>query len=304
MIAGMADPLPDDDKGGRREVADQPTRPHLLRGRKKRRWWLEGLMFGAGYELYEWSRGVAPARPGAAKRHSEALWQAESWAHLNPEAWLNQELTKITPLAAVAGYYYLALNFIVPIILLIWLFRHRPVEYGRYRNVLAVGTGIGLLCFWIVPVAPPRFVVPGLTDTVISTNLIGVAYQNALAPLANENAAMPSLHIVWAGWCTYVVATACRRAWVVGLAWAYPFVTTMDIMATANHYLFDAVAGAIVLAMAYGIVVAAGRVRASMTGPVPASAVGTPVHAAPERRRDQERSGTDDSGEKPEDSER
>lgn len=216
----------------------------------------------AGYQVYQWTQGVAPSHPGLAERNGRAIWHAEQWMHVAPERWLNHAVTGVPPVAALAGYYYLALNFTVPIGLLIWLYAKQREHYPRLRWILAVITGIALLFFWLLPVSPPRFVVPGMTDTVATSHLIGAAYQDEVAPHANLYAAMPSLHVAWAGWCTVAALATCRRMWVRAVFCAYPVVTTADILVTANHYLLDAVAGAATLAVAAGSVTLVARLRA------------------------------------------
>jgi membrane-associated phospholipid phosphatase len=59
---------------------------------------------------------------------------------------------------------------------------------------------------------------------------------------------MPSLHVGWAVWCGAAIALYARHRWVQVLGIAYPIVTTVVVMATGNHYLLDAVAGAVVIA--------------------------------------------------------
>ncbi|HEX5496043.1 MAG TPA: phosphatase PAP2 family protein [Mycobacteriales bacterium] len=242
-----------------------PTRLTRLR----RHWWIEVLIVLAGYQIYEWTRGVAPNHPGMARRNGLAIWHAEQWLHLDPEPWLNHALEAVPPLAALAGYYYLALNFFVPIGLLIWLYLRRPADYGPLRWVLGVVTMSSLVCFWLLPVSPPRFVVTGMMDTVATSHLIGAAYQGEIAPHANLYAAMPSLHVAWAGWCAVVALRACRRAWVRAVFCAYPALTTVDILATSNHYLADALGGALLLGLACGTVALVALVRAPRSGTPP-----------------------------------
>ncbi len=42
----------------------------------------------------------------------------------------------------------------------------------------------------------------GFTDVVASTHALGSWHTGALASQANQLAAMPSLHIAWAVWCS------------------------------------------------------------------------------------------------------
>jgi hypothetical protein len=76
--------------------------------------------------------------------------------------------------------------------------------------------------------------------------------------VANQFAAMPSLHFGWALIAAWCVAGTVRNRWT-RLLWVHPFLTLVAITATANHYWLDSiVAGAIVL-LAYAVL----RVRDS-----------------------------------------
>jgi hypothetical protein len=65
--------------------------------------------------------------------------------------------------------------------------------------------------------------------------------------MTNQYAAMPSLHVGWALWCGVMLwrygSTRTTRVAAV----AYPLITTIVVMGTANHYFLDAVAGAAVM---------------------------------------------------------
>jgi hypothetical protein len=68
----------------------------------------------------------------------------------------------------------------------------------------------------------------------------------AVASLANQHAAKPSVHFMWAVIVAYGVVRASRSPlrWI---AIAHPVLTLFAIVATANHYVFDAVVGAGIL---------------------------------------------------------
>jgi hypothetical protein len=76
---------------------------------------------------------------------------------------------------------------------------------------------------------------------------------------------MPSLHVGWAIWCGVLIAMYAQRRWVKVLGIAYPIVTTVVVMATGNHYLLDAIAGA--LTMGVGALLSAAVSR--RTTPMP-----------------------------------
>jgi hypothetical protein len=62
---------------------------------------------------------------------------------------------------------------------------------------------------------------------------------------------MPSLHIAWAIWCAVVVLRLARRRWVRWLGAIYPVATLFVILGTANHYLLDALGGAVVASLGF-----------------------------------------------------
>jgi hypothetical protein len=65
--------------------------------------------------------------------------------------------------------------------------------------------------------------------------------------MTNQYAAMPSLHVGWALWCGVMLWRYGRTRTTKVAAVAYPLLTTIVVMGTANHYFLDAVAGAAVM---------------------------------------------------------
>jgi hypothetical protein len=70
-----------------------------------------------------------------------------------------------------------------------------------------------------------------------------------------------------------VVARYARRAWVRGLAGAYPVTVVLVVLSTANHYALDAVGGLVVLIAGYGL--ARTAVRLNWLKPAPPIRIGT-----------------------------
>ena len=82
--------------------------------------------------------------------------------------------------------------------------------YRPLRNSLVLVNVLGFVVFWRFPVAPPRML-DGFTDVVASTHAFGSWHTGALASHANQVAAMPSLHMAWAG-LVHARAVAGQRA--------------------------------------------------------------------------------------------
>ena len=87
-------------------------------------------------------------------------------------------------------------------------------------------------------------------DVVASTHAFGSWHSGTLATAANQLAAMPSLHIAWAAWSAFAVWQVFRHRRGTVAVWAYPAVTSVAVMSTANHFLLDVVAGVVTLILA------------------------------------------------------
>jgi hypothetical protein len=206
-------------------------------------WWLELATIITGYVVYEVLRAVSPTRAGSARQNADSVLHVERWAHIDIELHLNQALTGHPMLGSTAGLYYGILHFAVTPVVLGYLWWRRPLDYPRLRSALVLMSFMALLVFWAWPVSPPRFALPGATDTLITRNVLGAANAHGVSGLVDAYAAMPSLHVGWAVWCAVAVVVTLRTPWR-HLAWLYPIATTLVVLSTANHYVLDAVAGA------------------------------------------------------------
>jgi hypothetical protein len=164
------------------------------------------------------------------------------------------------------------MHYIVTPVVLVWMYRTHRTQYGPARTALAFSTTLGLFGYLLLPTAPPRMIAgTGLQDTLAATRDWGWwggegSVPRGLGALTNQFAAMPSLHVGWAIWCGVLVAMYARRRWVKALGIAYPIATTVVVMATGNHYLLDAVAGA--LTMGVGALLTAAVTRRSTPMPL------------------------------------
>jgi len=106
--------------------------------------------------------------------------------------------------------------------------------------MLASGA-LGLVVFITYPVAPPRLVDPELVDTVTERSH---AYRYLQPPnFVNQYAALPSLHAGWDLLVGISIATAGGTLLVRLIGWALPPLMAVAVVATANHYVIDVVAG-------------------------------------------------------------
>lgn len=206
------------------------------------------------YIGYAAARSLVAADPSTAIRHAHELLRLERVMHVDVELSANLALQSVPVLAVIASYWYALLHYLVTPLVLIWAYRVDKERYRHARNVLVSGSVIGFVMFTLVPMAPPRML-PGYVDTLASTAAHGWWSTNASAPrglgsLTNELAAMPSLHVGWALWCAWVVIGISAGRTVRTLAIAYALATTVVVIASANHYVLDAVAGVAVMVLA------------------------------------------------------
>lgn len=64
---------------------------------------------------------------------------------------------------------------------------------------------------------------------------------------------MPSMHIGWSLWCGITIFALAKTPWARILGLLYPCVTLLVIVSTANHFVLDAVGGALCLAFGYAV---------------------------------------------------
>jgi hypothetical protein len=216
------------------------------------RWWVELLAIGWLLWLYDATTNLAPLRLSTALGDARGLLHVERVLHIAPELSLDRWLAGHHTVALVVSDYYDNAHFIVTLSLLGYLWWRRADIYRPLRNSLVLVNVIGFVVFWRFPVAPPRML-DGFTDVVATTGAFGSWHSGSLAAHANQVAAMPSLHMAWAGWCTVAAWRISRRRWLRALAVVYPCVTAFAVLATGNHFVLDIVGGLLVLAISVWI---------------------------------------------------
>ncbi|HEY2181868.1 MAG TPA: phosphatase PAP2 family protein [Solirubrobacteraceae bacterium] len=216
------------------------------------RWWVELLAIGWLLWLYDATTNLAPLRLSTALGNARELLHVERVLHIAPELSLDRWLAGHHTLALILSDYYDNAHFVVTLSLLGYLWWRRADIYRPLRNSLVLVNVIGFVVFWRFPVAPPRML-DGFTDVVAKTGAFGSWHSGSLAAHANQVAAMPSLHMAWAGWCTVAVWRISSRRSVRALAVVYPCLTAFAVLATGNHFVLDILAGLLVLAISVWI---------------------------------------------------
>jgi membrane-associated phospholipid phosphatase len=134
-----------------------------------------------------------------------------------------------------------------------------------------VAMAIALVLYAAYPTAPPRFMPEwGFSDSVAEFTGITASGSSADA-LYNPFAAVPSMHVAFALMLGLPMAAMARRTVVKALWWAYPLLVTFVVVATGNHWWFDAAAGAAVAAVSALAAVGFARTRPAAWAWMPAA---------------------------------
>ncbi|MEO6886826.1 MAG: phosphatase PAP2 family protein [Jatrophihabitantaceae bacterium] len=228
--------------------------PHRMLRWRRPLWWQELAIIAFGYWLYSIGRNAIPEQATIALRHGRSVQHLQDVLHLNFELSLNHFVGRTEWLAQIMDYYYATLHFVVTIAVMLWLFFRRPHLYRGARTVIVTTTLIGLAGFYLYPLAPPRLLPQySYIDTLLKFHTWGSLADPSVASHSNQYAAMPSLHIAWALWSGLAIFFCARRLWARILGLAYPVGTLLVIVGTANHFIIDAVAGAVVVGAGFAI---------------------------------------------------
>lgn len=202
--------------------------------------WMLVLVFG-----YSLAR-LFVVDAGTGYRNAEHLWSVERWLRLPSEAAFQHWLLQDHEAIRLANDFYASAHFPVTAVFLFWVYVWRYDAWRWVRNAMTVFTAAALLIEALLPMAPPRLVHGfGMVDT-------GVAMGQSVYPasthngLANQFAAMPSVHVGWALLVATCVITVVRGRWR-WLALVHPLLTVVVVTVTANHYWSDAIVAALLL---------------------------------------------------------
>ncbi|MGW7334172.1 phosphatase PAP2 family protein, partial [Streptomyces sp. NPDC054840] len=224
-----------------------PAGPAAGRRAARRRLVRELLLVAGFFTVYKAGRLLATDRTDEAFRNAARIWDVERSLHLPGEGAVQRLLLHGDALVTTANTYYAGVHFPATALFLIWLYIRRPAHYLWTRRVLAGLTGAALALHLAFPLAPPRLLdAARLIDTA---QVYGpTVYKAAPAEdtLANQFAAMPSLHFGWALMLALGLIAATSSPW--RFLWLlHPLLTLLVIVGTANHYWLDAVVAAVLL---------------------------------------------------------
>ncbi|HEX5480977.1 MAG TPA: phosphatase PAP2 family protein [Dehalococcoidia bacterium] len=209
----------------------------------------EFALMAGGYLIYSRVRDVTTGSQSFAVTNAHNIQAAEHALGIGWEASWQDAVIDNRWLVRMVNNDYIYGHWPLIAVVAAWLFfRHRS-EYYLMRTAFFISGSIGLIVFAFWPVAPPRLAQAGMVDTISVRNHIYTALQPN--SITNQFAAMPSLHFGW----DLLIGIAIVRCGPRGWRWlgvVPPALMLFSIVATGNHYLLDAAAGAAVSVFALG----------------------------------------------------
>ena len=218
-----------------------------------------------GVFVYFRVRGLTEGAVDVAVAHAHDVVALEQRLGLDIEPAVQAPVEASESTETLANWIYIWGHWPVIVATMIWLaWRHRNI-FLRLRNGMLVSGGIGLVIFASFPVAPPRLADQGLVDTITRSS---EAYRVLQPPeFVNQYAAMPSLHSGWDLLIGIAIVTAATTIplRVVGLT--LPIAMMFAVVATANHFVLDVVAGVLIALVGHAVALALERRRVAEDAP-------------------------------------
>jgi len=248
----------------------QPPATTAAPRRSHRGWVRETVLVIIFYYVYQTIRSLAD-RGVTNRAYSNArhLVDWEKTLRIFHEQAMQEALLAAHWFIKLMNIVYGTLHFVITASLLVWLYRRRHRAYRHMRNLLGFTTFLALIGYWAFPLAPPRLYkcnddipVPGpdgytigkcFVDTLDTIGGLWSYHSPVAKAVANQYAAMPSLHFAWSLWCCVVLVRYGAHRWTRIAGRAYPVLTLAAIVITGNHYFLDALGGAITFGAAIGL---------------------------------------------------
>lgn len=238
-------------------------------------------LFFCAYYAYRIVRGMIDDPQGATTAFDNArdLIGLERGLNLFVEPSV-QAWAATSPLVVdTASWVYINAQTTVTVGALVFIYLVHNRSFYWVRNMFMVAMAIALVGYAVYPTAPPRFFPEwGFFDAV--SEFTGVPHDNVpINALFNPYAAVPSMHVAFALMIGFPLARLSKYR-ATRIFWAaYPVFVLFVIVVTGNHFLADAVLGAMTAGVGALAALWLGRARpqAWKFGLVPRSG---PGHAA------------------------
>jgi hypothetical protein len=227
------------------------ARARLLQERVLPQGWLDVVrqvsLFALAYLAYRFVRGLVEGDANAAFAHARDLISLERTLHVFVEPSIQAWASGSHFVMVISSWLYVNAQTSVTVAALVYLYLRHNRSFYFVRNMFMIAMAIALVGYAAFPTAPPRFMPEwGFVDTVADITHVQVDHASAsLNALTNLYAAVPSMHVAFALMIGWTLARLVRWR-IVSVLWLlYPFLIAFVIVVTANHFIIDALLGAL-----------------------------------------------------------
>jgi hypothetical protein len=207
------------------------------RGRFGRRLLIELALLFSLLTIYRFGRYLGRNQVEVAFDHARQVLSLERGLGIDTERSLQQLMLEHLDVMRFLNRYYAMVHFPATVAFIALVYVRAEELYKRVRLQFISVTFVALVMQIAYPLAPPRML-SGFVDTVA---VYGPAIYSrpGVESVANQYAAMPSLHVGWAAAVAaiLILASQHRLRWLWLL---YPALTLAVVVVTANHYWLDA----------------------------------------------------------------
>lgn len=212
--------------------------------------WKELLLLGAVILVYQASRHVGMGDP---YENARQIWAMQQAIGITIEAPLQQWLLLHPWLIRILAWYYMPMHLIPFFALFLWHLFGRTAAYPYFRAAAVTTILPAFLMFMVFPLAPPRLLPEvGVIDLVGQWGGITLT-TSWLEGGANQYAAFPSNHVIWAVLVSWALVRLHSVRW-----WPFALlhvgITMFGVVATGHHFLVDVVAGLVYAVVVIGLV--------------------------------------------------
>ena len=203
--------------------------------------------------IYYLVRGAVSDRADEAFQRARDILALEQRLRLDWETAIHEAILGSNALIDFANGTYFWGHMPLLVALAIWLWRSHRDIWRTFRNALLISAAAGMVSYFLFPTAPPRLMPElGYIDTLALR--AAPAYQaQEVGLFVNPYAALPSLHVGWALLAGLAVWRTSKHPLIRAVAVAIPLSQSWAVVATANHWTLDAVAGLAVCALAWSL---------------------------------------------------
>jgi hypothetical protein len=235
-------------------------------------------LFCGAYWLYRLVRADVYGQPGVAFAHAADVVRLERSLHVFVERPIQAWSLRTEALNDAASWMYINAHFVVTAVTLAFVYLRRNEHFYFVRNMFMVAMGLALLGYVVFPTAPPRMLPQlGFQDSV--AHYTHVTDDSSVNALYNPYAAVPSMHVGFALMLSVSMVRMVRHGWQRGLWMLYAPMLTFVVIATANHFIFDAVTGALVAGVSAVAAVLFARARPNAWAWAPERELAAPARA-------------------------